>query len=223
MFTRSGGFAVLLPVKSPGTGKSRLTALSPVERGRLAAAFAVDVVDACLATPGVAGVLVISDDDAFAATLAARGAETCADPGGGLNAALRHGAAVVRRARPELRPVALCADLPALRPDDLAAALEFVDSLAGAACFVRDADGTGTSLYTARHEDFDPRFGAGSAAAHTSAGAQPVPGELTTLRHDVDDADGLRAAVAIGLGAASQEVVAEMAIGPHSRGRTARS
>lgn len=223
MFTRSGAFAVLLPVKSPGTGKSRLSALSPVERSRLAAAFATDVVDACLGTTGVAGVLVVSDDAAFAATLVARGAETCADPGGGLNAALRHGADVVRRARPDLQPVALCADLPALLPADLASALEFAGTHAGAACFVRDADETGTSLYTARYDDFDPRFGAGSAAAHTSAGAEPVPGELTTLRHDVDDADGLSAAVAIGLGAASRQVVSEMAIGPHSRRSTARS
>ncbi|WP_418058382.1 2-phospho-L-lactate guanylyltransferase [Pimelobacter simplex] len=208
MFTRSGGFAVLLPVKSPGTGKSRLTSLDPDDRARLAAAFATDVVDACLATDGVAGVLVVSDDAAFAASLAARGAEACADPGGGLNAALRHGADVVRRARPDLQPVALCADLPALRPADLASALAFTAAQAGAPCFVRDADETGTTLYTARYDDFDPRFGVDSASAHTSAGARPAPGELRTLRRDVDDADGLADAIAIGLGAASQKVVA---------------
>ena len=70
MFTRPGSFAVLLPVKSPGTGKSRLSALRDSDRARLAAAFATDVVDACLSTDGVAGVLVVSDDAAFAATLA---------------------------------------------------------------------------------------------------------------------------------------------------------
>ncbi|GAA3674459.1 2-phospho-L-lactate guanylyltransferase [Nocardioides ginsengisoli] len=222
MFTREGGFAVLLPVKSPGTGKSRLTTLTDAERAALAAAFAVDAVDACLRTPGVAGVLVISDDAGFAATLAAHGAETSADPGGGLNAALRHGADVVRRLRPELRPVALCADLPALRPDDLAEALSYAATDA-TACFVRDADGTGTSLYTAPFDEFDPRFGVDSANAHAAAGARPAPGELATLRRDVDDADGLAAAIALGLGAASQRVVDEMRNGPHSSRSTARS
>ena len=43
---RPGSFAVLLPVKSPGTGKSRLSALSDVDRARLAAAFARDAVRA---------------------------------------------------------------------------------------------------------------------------------------------------------------------------------
>ena len=223
MFTRSGGFAVLLPVKSPGTGKSRLSALTPSERGRLAAAFATDAVDACLATAGVAGVLVVSDDASFAATLAARGARTTSDPAAGLNAALRHGAGVVRAARPDLQPVALCADLPALAPDDLATALAFAAAHTGAQCFVRDADGTGTTLYTASYDAFGPRFGAGSAQAHADAGALAIPGELTTLRRDVDDADGLAAAVALGMGPASREVVSEMAIGPHSRRSTTRS
>lgn len=200
MFTRPGSFAVLLPVKSPGTGKSRLSALRDDQRALLAAAFATDVVDACLLSEDVAGVLVVSDDAPFAAELAARGAATCADPGGGLNAALRHAAVVLRARRPDLRPAALCGDLPALTPADLSAALA-----AGGPgpCFVRDADGTGTTLYCAEYDDFDPRFGPGSADAHATAGALPLPGELTSLRRDVDDADGLAAAVALGVGSST--------------------
>lgn len=214
MFTRPGSFAVLLPVKSPGTGKSRLSALRDSERALLAAAFANDVVDTCLRTDGVAGVLVISDDPVFAATLAARGAATCADPGGGLNAALRHGAAYLRDLRPDLRPVALCGDLPCLVPRDLAAALADVASAPGP-CFVRDADATGTTLYCAEHDAFDPRFGAGSAAAHAGAGARAVAGDLPTLRRDVDDLDGLAAAISLGVGPASAEVL--RTIGPVPR------
>ncbi|MBM7519527.1 2-phospho-L-lactate guanylyltransferase [Nocardioides nitrophenolicus] len=206
MFTRPGSFAVLLPVKSPGTGKSRLGTLRDDERSRLAAAFATDVVDACLRTSGVAGVLVVSDDDAFAATLAARGARTCADPGGGLNAALRHAAAVLRAERPDLRPVALCADLPALTSEDLAAALVDAGSQPGP-CFVRDADTTGTTLYSAAYDEFDPRYGVGSASAHGGSGARALAGELVTLRRDVDDLDSLTDAIALGLGPASTAVV----------------
>ncbi|MCR1782535.1 2-phospho-L-lactate guanylyltransferase [Nocardioides carbamazepini] len=206
VFTRPGSIAVLLPVKSPGTGKSRLSALRGPQRALLAAAFATDVVDACLRTEGVAGVLVVSDDADFAATLAARGAETCADPGGGLNAALRHAATHLHAGRPDLRPAALCGDLPALVPADLAAALADAVTDSGP-CFVRDADRTGTTLYCAEYDDFDPRFGPGSAAAHAAAGARPLAGELSSLRRDVDDVDGLAAAVALGVGASSADVL----------------
>ncbi|MBM0124825.1 2-phospho-L-lactate guanylyltransferase [Pimelobacter simplex] len=213
MFTRPGAFAVLLPVKSPGTGKSRLATLRDSERARLAAAFATDVVDACLRTDGVAGVLVVSDDAAFATTLAARGAATCADPGGGLNAALRHAAVHLRDRRPDLRPVALCGDLPSLVPGDLAVAL--ADAARDAApCFVRDADATGTTLYCAAYDDFDPRFGAGSAAAHAASGARPLAGQLPTLRRDVDDVDSLADAITLGVGDSSAEVLRSIGLLP---------
>lgn len=203
--SRPGGFVIVLPVKSPGTAKSRMATLSDADRGLLAGAFASDAVDACLRTPGVAGVLVVSDDADFAATLAERGATTCADPGGGLNAALRHAAAVVHDERPDLRPVALCADLPALAPIDLAAALEFAATTT--ACFVRDADGTGTTFYSAGYDDFDPRFGPDSAQRH-AVDAQEVPGEVATLRRDVDDLGDLRDAVSLGVGVATARALA---------------
>ncbi|GAA3536226.1 2-phospho-L-lactate guanylyltransferase [Nocardioides daeguensis] len=214
MFTRPGSFAVLLPVKSPGNGKSRLSTLRDAERARLAAAFATDVVDACLRTDGLAGVLVVSDDAGFAATLGARGAATCADPGGGLNAALRHAAAYLHRLRPDLRPVALCADLPSLVAGDLAAALGDAASGAGP-CFVRDADGTGTTLYSATYDRFDPHFGAGSAAAHAGSGARALAGDLPTLRRDVDDVDSLADAIALGVGESSAAVLRAIGLLPH--------
>ncbi|MCX6401565.1 MAG: 2-phospho-L-lactate guanylyltransferase [Propionibacteriales bacterium] len=209
MVVPPGGFVILLPVKSPGTGKTRMTSLTDADRGRLARAFAVDALDACLATPGVVEVVVISDDAGFAAVLADRGARTCPDPELGLNAALRHGAAMIRDDRPDLRPVALLADLPALSPVDLAAALDFAGASSGA-CFVQDADGTGTTLYTAPYDAFEPRFGPDSAQRH-SAHALAVPGPLTTLRRDVDDLDGLRAALALGVGSATTAAAAAVA------------
>lgn len=206
MVVRRGSFAVLLPVKSPGTGKSRLSALPDDRRRRLAAAFAADVVRACLATPEVALVLIVSDDAGFAASLSAGQARTLADPGGGLNAALRHAAARAQDERPDLQPVALLADLPAVTPPDLSAALARATASRGS-WFVRDADGTGTTLYTAPYDVFEPRFGPGSAAAHLAGGASPVPGGLSTLRRDVDDLADLDAAVALGVGPATAGVL----------------
>ena len=209
MVAPADGFAAIVPVKSPTVGKSRLTGLS-VERRLLAASFAADTVAACLSTPGVLHVLAVTDDEDVARTLEALGAEVCPDgPVPGLNAALRHGASVAHDRWPSLVPVALLADLPALRPEDLGAALASVaDREAGGASYVIDADGTGTTLYTAPYDDFAPRFGAGSAAAHADAGAWPVPGGLASLRRDVDDADGLQAALELGLGAATTAALA---------------
>jgi 2-phospho-L-lactate guanylyltransferase len=203
------GFVVVVPVKSPGIGKSRLVGLDGVDRRSLAAAFASDTVAACVRTDRVVGVLVVTEDPELAATLSVLGAETCGDgPEPGLNPALRYGAAVAARRWPDAVPVALLADLPALLPADLRAALDQVGGRpAGAASYVADADGTGTTLYAAPYDAFAPRFGAGSAAAHAAAGAVPVEGALPTLRRDVDDVTGLRAALALGVGTATRALL----------------
>lgn len=206
---------VVVPVKPPGIGKSRLTGVPADQRISLATAFAVDTVAACLATPGVARVLVTTDDALFARRLTEIGADCCPDGSSGLNPALVQAVAEARRRWPHLRPVALCADLPALRPEDLAGALA---STTGRASYVADAGGTGTTLYTASYDDFDPRFGHDSAAAHAAGGAVAVEGDLPGLRHDVDDLASLQAAVALGVGPATRAVLtaAEMDDGPPS-------
>jgi 2-phospho-L-lactate guanylyltransferase len=203
------GFALVVPVKAPAIGKSRLVAPEGVDRGELAAAFATDAVRACLAADLVARVLVATDDASFAATAQALGAEVCPDgevPG--LNAALRHAAAHARSQWPTLVPVALCADLPALRSEELDAALaEVRRHPADAASYVMDADGTGTTMYAAAHEHFAPRFGERSATAHAGAGAIAVDGPLRGLRRDVDDVTTLRAALELGVGVATEGVL----------------
>ena len=192
---------VVIPVKPPGIGKSRLVGVPADQRVALATAFAVDTVAACLATRGVARVLVTTDDARFATTVTAMGAEACPDGGNGLNPALVQAAAEAARQWPDLRPVALCADLPALRPEELATALA---AITGPTAYVADAAGTGTTLYTASYDGFAPRFGVDSAAAHAAGGAEPVAGTLAGLRQDVDDLISLRAAVALGVGPATR-------------------
>ena len=53
--------------------------------------------------------------------------------------------------------------------------------------FVADARRVGTTLYTAPHEAFDPRFGLGSRGRTSAAGAVELSGAGAALRHDVDD------------------------------------
>ncbi|WP_395245186.1 2-phospho-L-lactate guanylyltransferase [Agromyces sp. MMS24-K17] len=196
-------WTIVIPVKSPSLAKTRLAPeVGPDERAALARAFAADTIAAALAARGVGRVLVVGDD----ATLAGD-AEFVAEPlVRGLGPAIADGVAAARRHGPAAVGV-LLGDLPALRPDALAAAL---DAAAGhPLAFVRDADGTGTTLATARAgEPFEPRFGHDSAERHAAAGFAELeasdPGAWPTLRRDVDTAGALAEAALLGVGRATQ-------------------
>ncbi len=185
---------LVLPVKGTDRAKTRLTVAEGVSRPALARAMALDTLAAALACPTVRTVLVVTSDDEVASAARAAGARVEADPGQGLNAAIRRGLALT-----DDEPVAvLLGDLPALRPDDLAEALAACAGLGAA--FVPDAEGTGTVLLTAdRPADVDPAFGSGSAARHGER-ARRLDLDLPRLRRDVDVAEALHAAVALGVG-----------------------
>jgi 2-phospho-L-lactate guanylyltransferase len=181
-------FVVLVPVKSLGLGKSRLVGITETERRTLAVAFALDTVTAALATPGVAEVAVVTDDPEMAEQADLAGCSVLPDTGD-LNGSLRAAAARIAERHPPVVVVALCADLPALAADDLRLALNEVDPTT--AWFVSDHLGTGTTMYAAPPDHFDPRFGAGSRIAHRRAGAREVMAEVARLRRDVDTLDDL--------------------------------
>lgn len=209
-------FVVVLPVKPPARGKSRLLGVTDDARVELAAAFALDTVTACLEAACVGQVLIATDDSRFSAALAALGAPAIPDGASSdLNAALRQAVAEARRRWPGLRPAALCADLPALTAVDLDAALRaavavWEDSPAGV--FVADAAGVGTTLYAASWESFDPHYGPASRRAHLEAGARELTADLPTLRRDVDDLVDLQAAARLGVGPRTRTVLAELGL-----------
>ncbi len=206
-------YAVVLPVKPPHRGKSRLVGVPDEARVELAAAFALDTVTACLAAPRVEAVLVATDDARFSSALQAIGAPCIPDgTGGDLNGTLRETVAEAHRRWPHLRPVTVCADLPSLRPEDLEAALHEVEERGGGPAFVADAAGFGTSCYVAPHDRFDPRFGGASRRAHLDVGAVELTAPLTTLRRDVDDLLDLRAAADLGVGPHTQRVLDALAL-----------
>lgn len=200
-------YVALVPVKPPGAGKTRLRDLPDQVRARLAAGFALDTVDACLAVPAVVGVVVVTDESRWGRAAVGLGTVLLADPGAGLNGALVAGAGLAASRWPGTVPVAVLADLPALRPDDLAAALALA---AGRPAYVADADGTGTTVYTAPYAAFEPHFGPGSAAAHASTGAVSLDA-ADGVRRDVDTLADWHAALALGVGTHSRGAwVAEM-------------
>jgi 2-phospho-L-lactate guanylyltransferase len=189
-------WTAVVPVKRLGLAKSRLSGPSDEERAELALAFALDVVSAALEVPAVRRVLVVTSDPVAAAACARNGAGVVADRGAGLNAALLAGAGAARTERPGDGVLALTADLPAARTEDLAAVL----AGAGRPCCVHDAEGTGTTLLAApAGHALRPRFGTGSAARHRAAGAPAVPA-AAGLRRDVDTVHDLDAALRLGVG-----------------------
>lgn len=203
-------FGVVIPVKPPRFAKSRLGGLGDEVRRALAVAFALDTVVAALRSDPVATVLVVTDDHRLADQVRALGAAVVPDGTADLNGSLKLGAAEVRRRAPELHLAALCADLPALRPDELARALMATAPLRLG--FVADADRLGTTLVTAPDlTRFRPRFGPDSRAEHLAAGAVELDGAgLDSLRRDVDTPADLEEALRLGIGPHTSRVTAEL-------------
>jgi len=232
-------WTVLLPVKVLAQAKSRLAALAGERRRELALALAADTAAAAAACPEVGQLVVITSDPVAGPLLAALGAVIVPDepagraaapvpvtgPGSapqvgglgaqeGLNAALRHGAAVAARRWPGTGLAALTADLPALRPAELSAALR---AAAAQAAFVPDAALIGTTLYAVPPgAGFRPLFGGASAARHAASGAVQLDlgalglDEQAGLRRDVDTPDDLRAALTLGAGPRTTALAAEL-------------
>lgn len=200
---------MILPVKPPAIGKSRLTGLSDEARRALAGAFALDTAQAALRTRGVAGVLAVTDDFRFATQLRAQGCAVIPDgTTQDLNAALTQAAVEVARRWPDTTPVVVCADLPCLRPDELAEVLAALPE--GDQAFVRDSAGTGTTVYAAPPDLFVPCFGPGSARAHRAGGAAEIVVRVPSVRHDVDDMDDLAAARLLGVGTHTAAVLDDL-------------
>jgi 2-phospho-L-lactate/phosphoenolpyruvate guanylyltransferase len=200
-------WTVLVPIRALPSAKSRLAPSVPAEIfEQLVSAIRADTLAAARASVPVARVVVVGDQPGDGITLVQRST--------GLNGALRDGAAHAREHWPQDGVAALVGDLPAVRPEELAHALD--EAARHDAAFVPDRTGTGTTLLTARPGTaLDPRFGAGSAARH---GSFAVPLEAGAgLRHDVDTAADLVAATELGLGDFTAAVVQGDTALPRSR------
>ncbi|MEI6374098.1 MAG: 2-phospho-L-lactate guanylyltransferase [Actinomycetes bacterium] len=198
-------WAVIVPLKPLDSGKSRLGA--EARRSELALAFARDVVTAALACPGVAEVVVVTDDPRATAVLRSDGARVVSDVGQGLNAAFEHGATAARIRTPDIGLVALAGDLPALTSDELHRAL--TQAWDRRRCYVADADGVGTSMLTARPGiGLNASFGVGSSDEHLASGAYLLDvDDCPGLRRDVDTPADLEAVIALGVGVATAAVL----------------
>jgi 2-phospho-L-lactate guanylyltransferase len=198
---------VVIPVKRATLGKSRLD-VPGIDRAALARAIALDTIEAAVRCELVLQVVVVSDDPALAresATIPALRFVPEGEPRG-LDAAVAAGMTAIDPAG-RMPRAALLGDLPALRPDDLAAALRAAASVPQGV--VADAEGTGSTLVTASAGvAWVSAFGEGSFERHVALGcaALPIP-DASSLRRDVDTAAQLEAARAFGLGSRTAAVL----------------
>jgi len=203
---RSTGWAVVVPVKRLDRAKSRLV-LTDDARAALVLAMLADTLEAVAHTPGVRERLVVTSDPAATELATTHGFRVVADPGRGLNAAVRRGLEEAVALPAVTAVAALTGDLPALRPEELEAALAAAAAYPSA--FVPDHTGTGTSMLTSTAYDAQPRFGPGSRAAHRRAGAHELgSGPWPGLRCDVDTIEDLEEAARLGVGPHTAAVLA---------------
>jgi len=196
----------VIAVKNLERAKSRLAGeLPPADRSRLVLAMLSDTVSAALAA-GIGSVTVVTPDSRVAAAVRALGCVAHPDPVAGtdlLNSALADAAAAVRARHGAVDLLALQADLPALRPGELADALATAPATGRA--LVADHTGQGTAALLVRDgtAPLAPLFGPDSARRHADSGAKDLVGAWPGLRLDVDTAADLHAAVRLGVGPAT--------------------
>ena len=205
---RTERWDLVLPVKGGVGAKSRLGPAGAVRVG-LARAIALDCVAAVTGCAVVTRAVVVTLDVEVRREALALGAVVVPEsrPGAGLLAAVRDGLAACTTGPAGV----LLADLPALRPDDLALALAACGRAlrdGAGAVVVPDAEGSGSVLLAGAAADLlQPAFGPGSALAHEAGGARRLELELPGLRRDVDTPAELAAAESLGVGPRTAEVL----------------
>lgn len=186
------GWHVVVPVKGGATAKSRLR--RSLDDSGLVAAVAHDTLDVAGQVVGDTHVLVVTADGDETAYASAAGHVVVRDPGTGLNDACTAAVVAAHRAGAE-RVAVLLGDHPGLTAAELRAALRAATK--HETSYVPDAAGTGTALVGAS-AGIEPKlaFGPGSANRHEELGHTRLEIAAPGLRHDVDDEDSLRWALA---------------------------
>jgi 2-phospho-L-lactate guanylyltransferase len=208
----TGEWVVVMPVKGTSGSKTRLLAglaeseIPESRRAEFALALALDAVDAVRASLSVVRVVVVTSAE-VSERFESLGAIVRRDPGTGLNAAFTRGVRAGMESNPGRPVAALMSDLASIRPRDVTAALDLAAS--HPLGMLTDKDGTGTTMLTALSpRDLVPRFGLGSARRHREAGHVELDvARADRMRLDIDTADDLATARALGLGPRARAVL----------------
>ncbi|HME47882.1 2-phospho-L-lactate guanylyltransferase [Mycobacterium sp.] len=209
----SGDVALIIAVKRLAAAKTRLAPVfSAATRERVVLAMLVDTLRAATGVVSLRGVTVVTPDDGAADAARQLGAAVLADPTpedhpDPLNNAITAAETLIASA-PGAPPniVVLQGDLPALQPRELGEAV--IAARAHSRSFVTDRHGSGTAALFAFGTALQPAFGPDSARRHRHSGAVELTGPWPGLRCDIDTPDDLRAALRLGVGAATARAVA---------------
>lgn len=159
---------ILIPCKNLDVGKSRLSeCLAPAERREFCKRLLTQTLERTVALAAPANIRVVTADPEVAAMARQYSVETLADPGGGLNAALKDARAAILETESVSALLVLPIDLPLATPDVIS---EFINC-AGDIVIAPDEGGTGTNLLLLRSpalKAFRFAYGPGSFAAHAA-------------------------------------------------------
>lgn len=200
---------LVIAVKRLAAAKTRLApAFSTSSREHLVLAMLVDTINAASAVAALQSVLVVTPDATAAAAARKLGALVLTDPTPAghrdpLNNALLAAETEMRSCTANV--IALQGDLPALQTAELDEAIAAARSRPRS--FVADRHGTGTSALFSFGVALDPQFGVESAERHRRSGAIELTGAWPGLRCDIDTADDLSAAQALGIGSATVQAI----------------
>jgi 2-phospho-L-lactate guanylyltransferase len=197
-------WVVIVPIKRFTDAKRRLEGVR--DRAAVAEALTRDTLQAVASSRKVRMVLVMTDDPLLVEDLrlpVAAVVRTQERPG--LNGAIADGLAYAGESWPDFGVAVLQGDLPALTAEDLDAVLESAEEVPLG--LVPDANGTGTAMITGKPGvPLLPAFGEGSAARHQELGHKPIRAP-ERLRRDVDTRADLHAAVRLGVGRHTAQVL----------------
>lgn len=200
---------VIIAVKLLTAAKTRLAPLlSAGAREEVVLAMLVDTITAATACRAVGSVTVVTPDPVAARVVTGLGAAAVLDPTptghpDPLNNALTVAETQIRT---DVTNVAvLQGDLPALRPDELAEAIAAAHPHGRS--FIADRHRTGTAALFAFGVPLNPRFGSDSARHHADSGAVELSGGWPGLRCDIDTPEDLSAALTLGVGSATADVL----------------
>ncbi|MGW1681814.1 2-phospho-L-lactate guanylyltransferase [Saccharopolyspora sp. NPDC002376] len=198
--------------KQLGVAKTRLAGAGKSGRVALTLAMVEDVLTAATATPCVQRTTLVTACPELTAVARAHGAGVVPDPGNGLNAAFRSGAA---DAGGKYWTAYLPGDLPCLAPELLSVALQ--QMAAHPLAVIADRAGGGTTMLTAAPGETAPLcFGRGSLSRHLAAGAREITPPRAELACDVDSLPDLWIAVGYGVGRATRAAIRELPLERYS-------
>ena len=198
----------VIPVKHLSEAKSSLSStFTPEQRQRLVLSMLADVLSAVHQAPSISGAIVVSPDEKVLSFASLHGAEGVAEPGLGLNGALKF--AIRHSISKGVDSVLILpADLPLLKSADVENIIAMASASKGVVIAPSKAKGT-NALFLRPPDLINLRFGGESFPLHlkeaSQAGVKPRIYRSPTTATDIDEVADLLSIETLGPGTRTHE------------------